>query len=714
MKRRLLSFFLLLIMLLSAMPTAVFATDDSELEAVVSAVEDAAVPEESTVEEPAPSEKLVPAEDPAPVEEEPEPLTSEETTMPGQEVTPPAEPTVTPTAAPDPSSPPTLTEEPMPSLLPTPTLTPVSTPVPTVSPVPTASSTSDDKVNKDEEDDEDKEDEKKEDKDKEDEKKEDENSEDDSYARYQGPATYSVEGIGGVGKAYIQSILIRMLYGGAGGMIACDFDGYTSTPGRHEGIDFWGGNGSPVYSLTDGEVVRVAVGADGGALSTVAIYDPVNNKTVVYLHMAPSEVLYAGQKITRGTFIGLESTRGASAAHTHVEVVNGRSGYASLSVSDYTLENEDPYYYWAAILSSLDGADAVIYGDVSAELNGTRYRTVQEALDAAENGDVVMLLRDTEESVVISTEGVVLDLNGKTISAEKGSGVIAVVAPSVTIRNGKITGEDVRYALCVGRDVTQGIRGQYLDASGFTADNIEICEVTLVDQSECVIYIESQEESEEDITFQRVALRNNTGIVIAGCANKSHVVFDLCDIRGNRPKDPGKELIWFSNTDALIQNSLIQDNTSLTHGVIYASTGSNVEIDNSLISGNLSWIVGGLYVDGGVMQLRGVVVKENVGIYGAGGVQVNSGQFTVSGGAIYDNYLPDRPGLDVYLAENVNALIPSACNMKDSGRDFSESLWLGYYSGNMVDTAIYQPDGYVAVGIKTARPDTVDAVAASA
>ena len=68
-------------------------------------------------------------------------------------------------------------------------------------------------------------------------------------------------------------------------------------------------------------------------------------------------------------------------------------------------------------------------------------------------------------------------------------------------------------------------------------------------QSECVIYIESQEESEEDITFQRVALRNNTGIVIAGCANKSHVVFDLCDIRGNRQKDPGKELIWFSNTD---------------------------------------------------------------------------------------------------------------------------------------------------------------------
>ena len=45
--------------------------------------------------------------------------------------------------------------------------------------------------------------------------------------------------------------------------------------------------------------------------------------------------------------------------------------------------------------------------------------------------------------------------------------------------------------------------------------------------------------------------------------------------------------------------------------------------------------------------------------------------------------------------------------------DFSESLWLGYYSGDMVDTAIYQPDGYVAVGIKTAQPDTADAVAIS-
>ena len=46
----------------------------------------------------------------------------------------------------------------------------------------------------------------------------------------------------------IRSKIISILYNGAGGRLSCDFDGYVSTSGRHEGIDFCasGGKGTSI------------------------------------------------------------------------------------------------------------------------------------------------------------------------------------------------------------------------------------------------------------------------------------------------------------------------------------------------------------------------------------------------------------------------------------------------------------------------------------
>jgi len=131
--------------------------------------------------------------------------------------------------------------------------------------------------------------------------------------------------------------------------ISCGFDGYKTTSGRHEGIDIQGGNGSSIYSLTDGEVVRVTYGKRGRkGLSTIAIYDSNANKTVVYLHSSPA-TLKVGQKITRGQYIGKQDWRGVSTSsggHTHVEVVNGKAKSAKKSVGDKKLDNSDPTSYW--------------------------------------------------------------------------------------------------------------------------------------------------------------------------------------------------------------------------------------------------------------------------------------------------------------------------------------------------------------------------------
>ncbi|GAA4049670.1 peptidase inhibitor family I36 protein [Nonomuraea soli] len=136
----------------------------------------------------------------------------------------------------------------------------------------------------------------------------------------------------------------------AAGRITCGFDGYTSTAGRHEGIDFAYGVGSNVRSLVSGELINVQYGATGRAgLSTISIYLRSVNKTVVYLHTAPLSSLRVGQQIAKGQVIATESWRGVStraSAHTHVEMRPGRQLRAAKSVGDSHLQNPNPTSFW--------------------------------------------------------------------------------------------------------------------------------------------------------------------------------------------------------------------------------------------------------------------------------------------------------------------------------------------------------------------------------
>ena len=140
------------------------------------------------------------------------------------------------------------------------------------------------------------------------------------------------------------------LYRNSAARVTCGFNGYKTTSGKHEGIDIHYKIGAPIYALTDGVVVRVVYGKCGGhGLSTIAIYNKAAKKTVVYLHSAPVSGLKAGQTVRRGQRIGVESWRGitrSSGAHTHVEVRNGRVGYAAKSVNDYKLDNQNPASFW--------------------------------------------------------------------------------------------------------------------------------------------------------------------------------------------------------------------------------------------------------------------------------------------------------------------------------------------------------------------------------
>lgn len=71
-----------------------------------------------------------------------------------------------------------------------------------------------------------------------------------------------------------------------------------------------------------------------------------------------------------------------------------------------------------------------------AEVNGTKYATLQAAIDAASRNATVKLLANTKENVTISTPYVTLDLNGHTLNGgtEKGKPALTVTA-RVTVKD---------------------------------------------------------------------------------------------------------------------------------------------------------------------------------------------------------------------------------------------------------------------------------------
>lgn len=72
-----------------------------------------------------------------------------------------------------------------------------------------------------------------------------------------------------------------------------------------------------------------------------------------------------------------------------------------------------------------------------AEVNGAKYKSLQAAVDAAKSGATVKLLADTYENVTVSKNAIVLDLNGHTLS-----GGTENAKPALTVDNKKVTLKD--------------------------------------------------------------------------------------------------------------------------------------------------------------------------------------------------------------------------------------------------------------------------------
>ena len=299
----------------------------------------------------------------------------------------------------------------------------------------------------------------------------------------------------------VSSQLVGLIPSAMGGTIKYDnssleFDGVEMTTTAHSGIETNGNNTNDTVTLKNSTLnVPNGFGIYFPSSGTLTIDNSViNAKTMgVQVCAGSLNISGAGTAITvSGDGIDKTINDGAIEDGAAISIVN-RTGYKGLSkieVEDgkFTAKGTNAAvkaYNWKDLTPSdftqndkvsvsggtfssevdkslcaegyiptqnADGTYSVKEGQYVAEVNGAKYQTLTEAINAAQDGQTVTLLADAAEDVVIS-KSITLDLGGKTLTnTNGGKATISVTGGTVTVKNGNVVGGNDYYNI----EVTKG------------------------------------------------------------------------------------------------------------------------------------------------------------------------------------------------------------------------------------------------------------------
>lgn len=207
------------------------------------------------------------------------------------------------------------------------------------------------------------------------------------------------------------------------------------------------------------------------------------------------------------------------------------------------------------------------------------YETLQAAIDAAENGETVVLAKDVTENININ-KSITLDLKGKTLTGFGDDSVVTITGAetNVTITSsaeekGKITG---------GNNLSNGGGFSIQDAT-VNLHNLSITENKAIGiggaGSECTggggIYAK-----DANLTLDNV-----------------HVYENTADLEEHEAADGGG-ILSLGGTLTIKNNSVIENNTAIDDGGGICASNTLVNIEASVIQDNHSLYGGGLYVTG--------------------------------------------------------------------------------------------------------------------
>ena len=208
----------------------------------------------------------------------------------------------------------------------------------------------------------------------------------------------------------------------------------------------YGISSSTNFKFYDG----IAKGSKNGALNNLAL---IEDKETEYEILKGTEVIdgvtYKTARLAKAITITFNANGGTLSESTRTVdkgeaigtlPVATRSGYEVEGW--YTDQNDGEKVTSATII----GNDTTLYAHwtevISAEINGTTYKTLQEAINAVPTNNIettVKLLRNTTENVTVNkNKKIVFDLQTYTISNNGNSAVITNNG-TITISNGTIT-----------------------------------------------------------------------------------------------------------------------------------------------------------------------------------------------------------------------------------------------------------------------------------
>lgn len=299
----------------------------------------------------------------------------------------------------------------------------------------------------------------------------------------------------------VSSQLVGLIPSAMGGTIKYDnsslvFDGVVMTTTARSGIETNGNNTNDTVTLRNSTLnVPNGYGIYFPSSGTLTIDNSVINAQTMGVQVCSGSLNISGAKTAitvSGDGIPKTINDGAIEDGAAISIVN-RTGYKGLSeikveggtftakgtnaaVKAYNWKNLTPSDFTqndkvsvsggtfsSAVDKSLcadgyiptqnaDGTFGVKVGQYVAEVNGAKYATLAEAIDAAQDGQTVRLLADATEDVVIS-KSITLDLGGKTLTnTNAGKATISVQSGTVTVKNGNVVGGNDYYNI----EVTKG------------------------------------------------------------------------------------------------------------------------------------------------------------------------------------------------------------------------------------------------------------------
>lgn len=189
-----------------------------------------------------------------------------------------------------------------------------------------------------------------------------------------------------------------------------------------------------------------AANADKDVTRTVAVNNCTVNSSAegkAFLNIKNSTQSYDVTLSGRNTGTGLakDSTTGSELYQVETTEVTETTG------NPVTVKQENTAGEFETIYEVKKTEKAYV-----AEVGSNKYETLQAAIDAAAKNATVILLADATEDVVIS-KSITLDLGGKTLTnTNAGKATISVQSGTVTVKNGNVVGGNDYYNI----EVTKG------------------------------------------------------------------------------------------------------------------------------------------------------------------------------------------------------------------------------------------------------------------